>query len=124
MTLTVCWGAQTVKKLTISDTTIRGYGVAEVPNSGVVLEGHIVVLDRDLPLVLKELPNHIKLTREEKGCLVFSVSQRSSEPNVFNVFEEFTDRRAFDEHQKRVRHSVWGEATANVERHYKVRGIA
>lgn len=94
----------------------------EVQNSRVILEGHIVVADSDLPQVLQELPNHIKLTREEEGCLVFSVLQRPGEPNVFDVLEEFTDGRAFDEHQKRTRLSVWGKITANVERHYRVKG--
>ena len=105
------------------DTNTRGYAVTEVPNSRVILEGYIVVSDGDLPQVLKELPNHIKLTKEEEGCLSFSVLQRPSEPNAFDVFEEFADRTAFDAHQRRVRRSVWGEVTANVERHYKVKGI-
>ena len=97
--------------------------MTETHNSRIVLEGHIVVADSDLPLVLKDLPNHMKLTRKELECLTFSVVQRSSEPNVFDVFEEFVDREAFDIHQKRARQSTWGKITANVERHYKVNGI-
>lgn len=97
--------------------------MVEVVNSKVILEGYIIVSDGDLPRVLQELPNHIRLTKEEEGCLSFSVLQRPDEPNAFDVFEEFADRTAFETHQRRSRRSVWGEITANVERHYEVKGI-
>lgn len=97
--------------------------MTKASDSRVVLEGYIVVPDSDLSQILKELPNHIKLTKEEEGCLLFSVLQRSSEPNVFDVFEEFADKNAFDRHQERARQSTWSEVTSNVERYYTVRGI-
>jgi len=43
--------------------------------SKVILEGHIIVPDADLNAVKEELDNHIKLTREEDGCLIFNVTQ-------------------------------------------------
>ena len=94
-----------------------------VSDSRVTLEGYIVVSNSNLPQVLQELPNHIKFTKAEEGCLLSSVSQRSDEPNIFNVFEEFSDKAAFDAHQERVRRSVWGRVAANVDRHYKAKGI-
>jgi len=74
----------------------------------------------DLEAVLAALGLHIRLTREEEGCLVFDVTQDSENPNRFDVYEEFVDEQAFTLHQQRVRESSWGAITSNVERHYQV----
>jgi len=89
----------------------------------VVLKGHIIVLDSDIADVKMELINHIALTRQESGCLVFKVSQDIENLNRFNVYEEFTDRNSFANHQDRVRQSTWGAITTNVERHYEITDI-
>lgn len=86
----------------------------------VILKGHIIVPDADIAAVKMELINHIELTRQEGGCLVFKVSQDSENPNRFNVYEEFTDRDSFAMHEDRVRQSTWGATTVNVERHYEI----
>jgi len=86
--------------------------------SKIILEGYILVRNEDLPAVEQELPTHIKLTREEAGCLVFNVLQDTKNINRFNVYEEFTNANAFELHQQRVRNSKWGKVTVNVERHY------
>ena len=88
--------------------------------SKLILKGHIVVSGTDLAKVVAELPTHIALTRNEDGCLFFEVTQSSYTPNVFYVYEEFTDRVAFDAHQQRVKSSAWGKAATNVQRHYQV----
>lgn len=84
------------------------------------LQGHIIVPDGDLPKILLELPKHIELTRQEGGCLTFDVSQDPDNKNRFNVYEEFVDHNAFENHQKRVKNSNWGRITANAERHYSI----
>ncbi len=86
----------------------------------IILEGHIVVSDADLPAVMAELPTHVQLTRQEAGCLCFHVNQSEEADNVFYVYEEFIDQGAFEEHQRRVQSSNWGIAAANVQRHYQV----
>ena len=86
----------------------------------VTLKGYIQVKDDDLPAVVGELSNHIKLTNKEVGCLAFSVDQRATEPNIFDVYEEFVSEDAFDIHQNRVKSSMWGSITKNVDRHYTV----
>ena len=88
----------------------------------VILTGHIIVPDADIAAVKMELINHIELTRQESGCLVFKVSQDSENLNRFNVYEEFSDRNSFANHQDRVRQSTWGAITINVERHYEITG--
>jgi quinol monooxygenase YgiN len=88
--------------------------------SKVILQGHIIVPDTDLPVVKKELVIHQRLTREEAGCLQFDVFQDSDNANKFNVYEEFVDQQAFNNHQLRVKSSSWGVVTVNVERHYQI----
>lgn len=89
----------------------------------VILKGHIIVPDSDIAAVKIELTNHIELTRQESGCLVFEVSQEAENLNRFNVYEEFTDRESFASHQDRVRESKWGAVTVNVERHYEITDV-
>ena len=91
--------------------------------SKVILEGHILVSNSYLSAVKRELVTHIKLTKQEAGCLVFEVSQDGDNMNRFNVYEEFTDRDSFSAHQVRVRESKWGEITSSVERHYEITDI-
>lgn len=86
----------------------------------VTLSGYIVVSAEDLDAVLRELPSHIELTRNEPGCNVFNVIQDQSDNLIFHVHEEFEDRTAFDSHQSRVQSSVWGRVTSNVQRHYQI----
>jgi quinol monooxygenase YgiN len=89
----------------------------------VILKGHIIVPDSDISAVKVELINHIELTRQESGCLVFKVSPDTENLNRFNVYEEFTDRNSFANHQDRVRQSTWGAITENVERHYEITDV-
>lgn len=88
--------------------------------SKVTLQGYIIVSDDDLASVQAELPKHAELTQKEDGCLIFRVSQDSENQNVFNVYEEFVNRVAFEEHQQRVRNSRWGKIAENVKRHYQI----
>jgi quinol monooxygenase YgiN len=88
--------------------------------SRVTLKGLIRVPPDRLDAVLAELGAHIRLTREEEGCLVFRVDQRSNEPSVLDVYEEFVDRASFDAHQARVKESRWGACTKNLVREYTI----
>ena len=86
----------------------------------ITLSGHIEVPNEELNAVLTELPNHIALTQQEAGCIIFTVTQDSENPQRFDVYEEFTNKAAFERHQARVKTSPWGEVTKNVERFYTV----
>jgi quinol monooxygenase YgiN len=88
--------------------------------SKIILQGHIIVPDADLDKVSSELVNHSRLTNAETGCLVFEVNLDEVIANKFNVYEEFVDQRAFDNHQIRVKESYWGKITLNVLRHYQI----
>lgn len=86
----------------------------------VTLSGHIVVAEADRAAVAAALPEHIRLTREEPGNIVFTVTERGAEPGIYDVYEEFVDRAAFDAHQARAKASPWAVATVNVARHYQI----
>lgn len=86
----------------------------------IILEGYILVRNGDLNAVTEALACHIKLTRQEEGCLLFEVGQDSGDKNRFNAHEVFSNQTAFEFHQARVRHSAWGAITKDVERHYQV----
>ncbi|MBF3238318.1 antibiotic biosynthesis monooxygenase [Aeromonas veronii] len=90
----------------------------------VILQGFIIVPLSELAIVKSELDAHIRLTRAEKDCLIFEVTQDPLNLCRFDVYEEFTEQAAFQAHQARVKSSRWGKITVNVERHYTVTGIA
>lgn len=75
----------------------------------------------DVEIVRRYLPEHIRLTRSEPGCLSFEVAQ-TQDPLVWRVEELFFDRAAFDFHQQRTRSSEWFTATSTIPRDYKVVG--
>lgn len=72
-------------------------------------------------MVLRHLPLHIELSRNEPGCRVFEV-RPTADSFVWQVDEEFIDAETFAAHQDRVRQSAWGRATAGIERRYTFEG--
>ncbi|WP_110689761.1 putative quinol monooxygenase [Salinicola endophyticus] len=86
----------------------------------VILQGFILIPETELDLVRYELETHKRLTLEEPGCITFEVVENLDNPCRFDVYEEFVDESAFQQHQERVAVSRWGEVTVNVERHYTV----
>jgi|LGVE01.1.fsa_nt_gb quinol monooxygenase YgiN len=87
---------------------------------GVILSGHLDVPDGDIATVEAHLPNHIRLSRAEDGCISFNVCIDPQNPNRYLVDEEFTTQAAFDVHQARVESSEWGQVTAHLHREYKI----
>ena len=77
---------------------------------------------QEVDLVRRHLPEHVRLTRAEPGCLAFDVSP-TDDPFVWRVEEAFADRAAFEAHQRRTRASAWWAATAAIARDFTVTGI-
>ncbi len=67
------------------------------------------------------LPDHIRLTRAEPGCLRFEVLRSSADPTRFAVSEAFCDRAAFEAHQMRAALTIWARATKGIPREYEIR---
>ncbi|MBA3909011.1 MAG: antibiotic biosynthesis monooxygenase [Rhodobacter sp.] len=69
--------------------------------------------------VRTHLPDHVRLSRSEPGCLSFNVDP-TDDPLVWRLDETFTDRPAFQAHQTRTRASVWFAATSQLGRDFQV----
>ena len=70
--------------------------------------------------VAQLLPEHVRLTRAEPGCLKFEVFRSQSDPVRFAVSEVFRDRDAFDAHQARAAATIWARGTAGIPRDYTI----
>ena len=82
------------------------------------LNGRLICAnDAQSALVLALMPEHIRLTRAEPGCLSFEVT-RSDDPFVWTLAERFRDRAAFDAHQARTKASDWGQKSGAITRDF------
>jgi len=75
--------------------------------------------DAEAANVRNALPEHIRLTRDEPGCLGFDVSPSDS-PLIWHVAEQFADSAAFEAHKTRAGASAWGQQTLGIERDYTI----
>lgn len=86
------------------------------------LSGKVICADeQQVALIAAHLPEHIRLSRAEPGCLSFEVRQ-SEDPLIWSVEESFTDQTAFDAHQTRTKASPWFAATGHIRRVYQITG--
>lgn len=84
------------------------------------LKGHLICLsDAEAQAVRQHLPDHIRLSRAEPGCLSFDVCQ-TDDPMVWDVHETFRTRDDFDAHQSRTRAGPWFQATRHILRDFRV----
>lgn len=87
------------------------------------LRGQLVCMTQDeAQAVADHLPEHIRLTRAEPGCLVFDVTQ-TDDPLVWEVMEAFRNRADFDAHQARTRVSAWFAATRHIMRDFRMEEV-
>jgi quinol monooxygenase YgiN len=70
--------------------------------------------------VSRMLPEHVRLTRSEPGCLKFEILRSHADPTRFAVNETFRDRGAFDAHQQRTQTSDWWAATRHIPREFEI----
>lgn len=84
------------------------------------LSGRLICTDeQDADILRAHLPDHIRQSRAQPGCLSFSVTP-TDHPLIWNVEESFVDQIAFDAHQTRTRASDWFRATGHLKRDYRV----
>ena len=91
---------------------------AEATTAKIHLTGAMICPPDRLAAVRAALPDHIRLTRAEPGCLRFEVTEARG--GRFEVDKQFTDRAAFDAHQARGAASDWARVTAGLPREYEV----
>ncbi|WP_299148257.1 antibiotic biosynthesis monooxygenase [uncultured Tateyamaria sp.] len=90
---------------------------------GVILTGTLRCADADEAAhVRAALPEHIRLTRAEAGCVSFDVTP-TGDPLIWDVAEEFTTPEAFNAHATRAAASDWAIQTKGITRDYKITGL-
>jgi len=82
----------------------------------IVITGTLTCTPGDLAMVSAALPDHIRLTRTEPGCISFSITPSPDTPCQFDIAERFVDRAAFDSHSARTRTSDWWQQTSHIPR--------
>lgn len=89
----------------------------------VALSGRLICADMaQMMLAMDLLPNHVRLSRAEPGCLRFDISQ-DSDPLIWNLSELFIDRAAFQAHQDRTAASAWGRDSKDLARDFARREV-
>ncbi len=84
----------------------------------VTLTGRLICTSaHEAALVRQHLPEHLRLSRADAGCILFRIAQ-TYDPLVFEVEEVFASRADFEAHRDRARTSPWAEATAQLRRDY------
>ena len=87
------------------------------------LTGQLICSTNDEAARVREhVALHVQLTRDEPGCLSFTVVQTEN-PLVWQVDEEFVDAAAFHTHQTRAAASEWARETAGIARSYTTEGL-
>ncbi|WP_373357081.1 putative quinol monooxygenase [Pseudoroseicyclus sp. CXY001] len=87
------------------------------------LQGRLICAgEAEAALVRAALPEHIRLSRAEPGCLHFEVTP-TDDPLVWQVKEVFTDAAAFSAHQARSEATPWAEAAKGVGGEFEVTGL-
>ena len=88
------------------------------------LSGQLICADMaEVAAIKAHLPEHIRLTLAEAGCLSFRVWQ-TADPLIWGVEERFADAAALQHHQQRTRASLWWAQTATITRRYQISEIA
>lgn len=96
----------------MSDDTVM------LPKGSFRLEGHIDVPYAQLEAVKAGLVDHIRLTREEEGCIFFNVDPCPKVSGRFLVSEAFVDEAAFKFHQERAGTAPWADVSKDIPRSY------
>ncbi|PTQ71934.1 quinol monooxygenase YgiN [Celeribacter persicus] len=91
----------------------------EHPVSKILLTGTMTCAPEEVEHVLALMPEHIRLSRAEPGCLQFDLWQDEVRPTEFHVTEVFRDAYAFDAHQDRTRSSDWFRVTGHMHRDFR-----
>ncbi|MCF6316491.1 MAG: antibiotic biosynthesis monooxygenase [Marinosulfonomonas sp.] len=89
-------------------------------NTQIGLTGYIDVPEDRLEEITAALPDHIRLTRLEAGCVSFNVTPDPDHAGRFNVAEVFANRADFDLHQSRTKSSKWARITQGIPRSYTI----
>jgi quinol monooxygenase YgiN len=82
------------------------------------LTGRLICADAaEARIVADHLPEHVRLSRAEPGCLRFDATP-TDDPLIWQIDEAFANEAAFEAHQTRNRASVWWEKSRTIRRDF------
>ncbi|SLN41870.1 Antibiotic biosynthesis monooxygenase [Aquimixticola soesokkakensis] len=87
--------------------------------SRVMLTGTLTCAPTEVEDLLSLMAKHIRLSRNEPGCLDFDLWQDELTPHVFHLSEVFRSEAALQAHQDRTHSSDWGRVTKDMRRDFK-----
>lgn len=88
-----------------------------LPRPMVSLTRHLFCADAtQLMTALTLLPDHVRLSREEPGCLRFDLWQDGDDPSIWHLIELFRDAEALEAQRARTQDSAWGRDGAAIGR--------
>ncbi len=70
--------------------------------------------------VAAALPDHIRLSLAEPGCLAFEVLRSTADPCRFAVRQYYRSPEDYDAHLARSRESGWWKLTGHVPRDFRI----
>ena len=83
------------------------------------LTGRLICQDAaQMMTALSLLPDHVRLSLDEPGCLHFKLWQ-DEDPLVWHLSELFVDADAFAAHGTRTKASEWGQESAGIGRDFQ-----
>lgn len=90
-----------------------------LPRPMIALTGQLACADTtQMMTALSLLPEHVRLSRAEPGCLRFDLWQ-DEDPLIWHLSELFIDAEAFAAHQMRTEDSPWGRDSAGIGRNFQ-----
>jgi quinol monooxygenase YgiN len=91
-----------------------------VGETGITLTGTIRCAPDEVAIPSAAIPEHVRLTRTEPGCVHFVILP-TADRCLFEVEERFADAAAFATHQARTRASPWWSRTGHMVREFRIR---
>lgn len=87
--------------------------------SHVILTGFLICRTlEEADRVAGLLPDHIRVTRSEPGCIACEMLRSMADPVRFAVRQIFATQADFDAHQARLADSHWRRVTGSIPREY------
>ncbi|MGV6813347.1 MAG: putative quinol monooxygenase [Brevirhabdus sp.] len=88
--------------------------------AAVYLSGWVTLPPHRRDAVMRALPEHIRRTRAEPGCLSFNVDLDPVTKQRLLVSESYVNADALAAHRNRLARSQWAVYSRGLERHYKL----
>jgi len=86
--------------------------------TAVCLSGYVTLPPHRRDAVLRALPEHIRRTRAEPGCIAFHVTLDPETRQRLLVAEAYVNNQSLAAHRARLARSPWAMFSRGLQRHY------